>query len=346
MTDISHFSKIPETAREIHLLRYPDGVPTPDDFSIVDVPVLKPLDGEVLVENTWMSVDPYMRGRMSPRKSYVPPFSLNAALEGHAIGRVISSRDPRFTEGDLVTSMTGWRSHALLERDYLHSLPDAPDIPAQAFLGPLGMPGMTAWIGLNKIAQCQPGETVFVSAAAGAVGSVVCQLAKAKGCRVIGSTGDPEKADWLKNTIGIDAVINYRDTSDLSAALADAAPNGVDVYYENVGGAHLEAALDNININGRIAVCGMISVYNNREKATGPRNLFRLTAQRARMEGFIVTDHWATYPEFVREGIELVRSGALTWRETVYEGLEKAPDAFIGLFDGKNTGKMLVKLAE
>jgi hypothetical protein len=346
MTETSHFSKIPATAQEVHLSRFPDGIPSPDDFCIVDVPVLKPLDGEVLVENIWMSVDPYMRGRMSQRKSYVPPFSLNAPLEGHAIGRVIASRDPRFTEGDLVTSMSGWRSHALLERDYLHAVPDAPDIPPQAFLGPLGMPGMTAWVGLNKIANCQPGETVFVSAAAGAVGSVVCQLAKTKGCRVIGSTGTPEKADWLKNTIGIDAVINYRDTDDLSAALGEAAPNGVDVYYENVGGVHLEAALDHITINGRIAVCGMISVYNNKGTAAGPRNLFRLTTQRARMEGFIVSDHWVTYPEFVREGIDLVKSGALTWRETVYEGLEKAPEAFIGLFDGKNTGKMLVKLAE
>jgi hypothetical protein len=345
MTNTSHFPEIPETAQEVHLLRYPSGVPAPDDFSIVDVPVLKPLDGEVLIENIWMSVDPYMRGRMSPRKSYIPPFALNAPMEGHAVGRVIASRDKRFTEGDLVTSMTGWRSHALLEHDYLHPLPDTPDIPEQAFLGPLGMPGMTAWVGLNKIAQYQAGETVFVSAAAGAVGSVACQLAKAKGCRVIGSTGNADKADWLKNTIGIDSVINYRETDDLSAALDDAAPHGIDVYYENVGGPHLEAALDHININGRIAVCGMISVYNDRQKATGPRNLFRLTAQRARMEGFIVSDHWSSYPEFVREGVDLVRSGALTWRETVYEGLNKAPDAFIGLFDGKNTGKMLVKLA-
>ncbi len=345
MTDINPLKEIPETAQEVHLLRYPDGMPQKDDFAIVDVPVLKPLDGEVLIENTWMSVDPYMRGRMTQRKSYVPPFALNAPLEGHAVGRVIASRDSRFVEGDLVTSMTGWRSHALLERDYVHPLPDTPDIPEQAFLGPLGMPGMTAWVGLNKIAECQPGETVFVSAAAGAVGSVVCQLAKAKNCRVIGSTGNPDKARWLKEKLGVDAVINYRDTDDLSASLGEAAPDGIDVYYENVGGAHLEAALDHINVNGRIAVCGMISMYNDRSKTPGPSNLFRLTTQRARMEGFIVSDHWTSYPDFVREGIDLVRAGSLSWEETVFEGLDKAPDAFIGLFNGANTGKMLVKLA-
>lgn len=345
MTDTPSFAKIPDKAQEIHLLRYPDGIPSPDDFSVVDVPVLKPLDGEVLVENIWMSVDPYMRGRMTPRKSYIPPFSLNAPLEGHAVGRVIASRDSRFVEGDLVTSMTGWRSHALLERDYLHPIPDAPDIPEQVFLGPLGMPGLTAWVGLDKIAECQPGETVFVSAAAGAVGSMVCQLAKAKNCRVIGSTGNPQKAKWLRDVIGVDAVINYREADNLSDALGEAAPEGIDVYFENVGGAHLEAALDHINLHARIAVCGMISVYNNRANAHGPANLFRLTAQRARMEGFIVSDHLAAYPEFVREGIDLVRAGALKWEETVFEGLENAPNAFIGLFDGKNTGKMLVKLA-
>jgi NADPH-dependent curcumin reductase CurA len=346
MTDNVHLYPVPKTAREIHLLRYPAGRPAREDFAMVEVPVLKPLDGEVLIENLWMSVDPYMRGRMSPVKSYVPPFMLNAPMEGHAVGRVIASRDPRFVEGSLVTSMTGWRSHALLERDYLHPVPDMPDIAPQAFLGALGMPGMTAWIGLNKIAECRPDDTVFVSAAAGAVGSVVCQLAKAKGCTVIGSTGDSDKARWLRETLKLDGVINYRDTDDLSGALEAHAPQGIDVYYENVGGDHLEAALDHINLYGRIAVCGMISGYNDRANMKGPRNLFKLTTQRVKMQGFIVSDHWTEYPDFVREAADLVRAGKLVWRETVYDGLEKAPEAFIGLFDGKNTGKMLVKLAD
>ena len=333
-------------AKEIHLLHYPDGVPTTEDFAVRDSALPNPLDGEVLIENIWMSVDPYMRGRMTKRKSYIPPFELNAPLEGHAIGRVMQSRDPRFAEGSLVTSMTGWRSHALLERDYLHPIPDMPDIPPEKFLGVLGMPGMTAWVGLNRIANCKAGDTVFVSAAAGAVGSVVCQLAKAKGCRVIGSTGDTEKAKWLRTELNVDAVINYRDTDDLSGSLGEVAPQGIDVYYENVGGAHLEAALDHINTGGRIAVCGMISTYNDKSPQPGPRNLFRLTTQRAKMEGFIVSDHWGSYPDFVREGADLVRSGQLKSRETVIEGLENAPEAFIDLFKGKNTGKMLVKLAE
>lgn len=312
-------------AKEIHLLHYPDGVPTTEDFAVRDSALPNPLDGEVLIENIWMSVDPYMRGRMTKRKSYIPPFELNAPLEGHAIGRVMQSRDPRFAEGSLVTSMTGWRSHALLERDYLHPIPDMPDIPPEKFLGVLGMPGMTAWVGLNRIANCKAGDTVFVSAAAGAVGSVVCQLAKAKGCRVIGSTGDTEKAKWLRTELNVDAVINYRDTDDLSGSLGEVAPQGIDVYYENVGGAHLEAALDHINTGGRIAVCGMISNYNDKSPQPGPRNLFRLTTQRAKMEGFIVSDHWGSYPDFVREGADLVRSGQLKSRETVIEGLEKRP---------------------
>ncbi|RCK31953.1 NADP-dependent oxidoreductase [Thalassospira xiamenensis] len=333
-------------AKEVHLLHYPDGVPTRDDFTVRDSVLPRPAIGEVLIENIWMSVDPYMRGRMTRRKSYIPPFELNAPLEGHAIGRVIESCDPRFAEGSLVTSMTGWRSHALLEADYLHPIPDMPDIAPEKFLSVLGMPGMTAWVGLNRIANCKTDDTVFVSAAAGAVGSAVCQLAKAKGCHVIGSTGDREKAKWLRTELKVDAVINYRDTDDLSGSLGEVAPQGIDVYYENVGGAHLEAALDHINTGGRIAVCGMISHYNDKSPQPGPRNLFRLTTQRAKMEGFIVSDHWGSYPDFVREGADLVRSGQLKSRETVIMGLENAAKAFIDLFKGQNTGKMLVKLAD
>ena len=333
-------------AKEIHLLHYPDGVPTTEDFAVRDSALPNPLDGEVLIENIWMSVDPYMRGRMTKRKSYIPPFELNAPLEGHAIGRVMQSRDPRFAEGSLVTSMTGWRSHALLERDYLHPIPDMPDIPPEKFLGVLGMPGMTAWVGLNRIANCKAGDTVFVSAAAGAVGSVVCQLAKAKGCRVIGSTGDTEKAKWLRTELNVDAVINYRDTDDLSGSLGEVAPQGIDVYYENVGGAHLQAAINYMNPYGRAALCGMIEQYNDKEPRPGPNNLIQIVGKSLKLEGFIVSNHLDIIPDFYAEMAKLIGSGKMKTEQTVEEGIENAPKAFLNLFSGANFGKMLVKISD
>ena len=331
-------------SKEIHLKRYPEGVPSQDDFAIVETNQPTPADGEVLVENIWMSVDPYMRGRMTRKKSYVPPFELNTALDGHAIGRVVQSNADGFAKGDLVSSMKGWRSDFVASANELTALPDTGGIAPEVFLSVLGMTGMTAWVGLNKIAECKPEDVVFVSAAAGAVGSVVCQLAKAKGCFVIGATGDKDKAKWLKSKLGVDAVVNYRDVDDLSAALGEAAPNGIDVYFENVGGTHLEAALDHVNQNARIAVCGMIAHYNTPQP--GPNNLFKIIAQRVRMQGFIVSDNWDSYSDFVAEGMELVRNGKLKHRETVVDGIDNAPQAFIDLFSGKNTGKMLVKLAD
>jgi hypothetical protein len=327
----------------IQLNRYPEGMPIATDFEQVEIslPTLK--DGEVLIQNQWMSVDPYMRGRMTLRKSYVPPFSLHAPLDGGAIGVVIESRHTALPIGMQVSHFQGWRSHAVAKFEDVLPLPQLA-LPEEAFLGVLGMPGMTAWTGLFRIAHLQKGETVFVSAASGAVGSIVCQLAKQLGCTVIASVGSEEKAQYLRD-LGIDHVINYKESQDLTADLTKVSPNGIDVYFENVGGDHLEAALSNMNPFGRIAVCGMISQYNETKASVSPHNLSELVVKKLTMQGFIVTDHWDHYPEFCQHIIPLLQSKVIQWQETVYDGLSEAPNAFIGLFEGKNIGKMLVKLS-
>lgn len=328
--------------QEIHLASRPEGIPTADNFSLVsrEAPAIK--DGEVLIKNLWMSVDPYMRGRMRDLPSYIPPFELGKTLEGGAIGEVIDSRNPQFPIGTKVSTMLGWRSHYISDGSELTPLPATP-LPLQSFLGIMGMPGMTAWSGLFYIASLQPTDTVFVSAASGAVGSAACQIAKLHGCTVIGSVGSDKKAYFLKE-MGIDAIINYKSEANLSDALAAVAPQGIDVYFDNVGGEHLEAALDNMNNFGRITACGMISNYNDAEPQPGPKNLIKLIGKKLKMQGFIVTDHWEHYSEFAQQMGKWIAEGKIKWEETVFEGLDKAPDAFIGLFEGKNTGKMLVKL--
>ncbi|SDI80746.1 hypothetical protein SAMN04488540_103155 [Ferrimonas sediminum] len=322
----------------------PVGLPTADNFQLQSqaLPALQP--GQVLVKNLWMSVDPYMRGRMIDRKSYIAPFQLGEPLEGGAIGEVIESRHPDFTVGSHVSSMLGWRSHFISRGDDLTRLPDTP-LPLQSFLGIMGMPGMTAWVGLNRIAALKAGDTVFVSAASGAVGSAACQIAKLAGCTVIGSTGSAGKVDQLKQ-LGVDEVINYKQVDSLSDAIATAAPQGIDVYFENVGGDHLEAVLNHMNDHGRIAVCGMIAHYNDTEAQPGPANLANLIIKKLKMEGFIVFDHWEHYGEFAAQMGQWLAEGKIQSQETVYHGLEQAADAFIGLFEGKNSGKMLVKLGE
>ncbi|MDF9435360.1 NADP-dependent oxidoreductase [Chromohalobacter israelensis] len=324
---------------------HPKGLPTRDFFSLESrtLPALEV--GEVRVRNRWLSVDPYMRGRMDGVTTYVEPFTLGQPLEGAAIGEVLESRDERFSPGDLVAHMGGWRDVAQLPGSSLQALPDL-EVPPQAFLGVLGMPGMTAWTGLNRIAQLKEGERVLVSAASGAVGSLAVQLAKAKGCHVVGIAGAPEKLEWLES-LGVRAV-SYRDKNarQLGADLHDASPEGFDVYYENVGGICLEAALDNIRVGARIAVCGLIDGYNAETPSPGPSNLSRLLIRRARMEGFIVTDaqNWEHYPTFLKDVGPLVAQGKLDYKETVEDGLERTPDAFLKLFEGGNTGKMLVRL--
>ncbi len=335
-------------SREVRLASRPVGLPTMDNFELAAAPAPEPRDGEVQVRNLWMSVDPYMRGRMIDRKSYVPPFQIGAALQGGAIGEVVASKADGFAAGDMVLSMAGWReaftappSAAMLQKIETHGL------PPQAFLGVAGMPGLTAYAGLLFVGEPKAGETVFVSAAAGAVGSLVCQIAKIKGCRVIGSAGGPNKVAFLEE-IGVDAVIDYKahpGVGALTEALQKAAPEGVDVYFENVGGDHLAAALNVMNDFGRIAVCGMISAYNDAEPAPGPSNLTQIIAKRLRVQGLIVTDFYNRLPEFIQDLSGWIASGRITWRETVHEGVENAPRAFIDLFHGENLGKMLVKLS-
>jgi hypothetical protein len=332
-------------SREIRLKSRPAGMPSAANFELASVDVAAPGAGEVQVKNLFMSVDPYMRGRMTDRPSYVPPFELGKALQGGAVGEVTASNDPNFKPGDLVSSMFGWReafsaqpASAMMQKLDTHGL------PPQAFLGVAGMPGLTAYVGLLKIGLMKEGETVFVSAAAGAVGQIVCQIAKLKGGTVIGSAGGPEKCAYLKE-IGVDHVIDYKATKDLTAALNEAAPKGIDVYFDNVGGDHLEAALNAARPFARFALCGAISMYNDAVPPPGPSNLMLAVGKNLRLEGFIVSFHFDMMPQFVADMAGWIQAGKVTWRETVDVGIENAPGAFIKLFTGENMGKMLVKLS-
>lgn len=329
--------------REIRLKSRPRGLPTAENFELATVDLPAPGDGEVQVKNLWMTVDPYMRGRMNDVKSYSPPFALGKAMDGGAIGEVTISNAPGLKVGDLVQSGFGWREGFNATADKVQKL-DPRGLPVQAFLGAAGMPGLTAYAGLLRVAALKDGDVVFVSGAAGAVGSMVAQIAKAKGHTVIGSAGGADKIAFLKE-IGVDHAIDYKAEKDLTAALAAAAPKGIDVYFDNVGGAHLEAALNSANMFARFAICGMISIYNATEPPPGPRNLAQLIGKNIRMEGFIVSHHFDMMPKYIEELSGWVKAGKVTWKETVFEGIEKAPEAFIGLFSGENLGKMLVKLA-
>jgi hypothetical protein len=320
-------------------------MPTEDNFTYVDVPVAEPKDGEVLVRNIWMSVDPYMRGRMMDRQSYVPPFQIGQPLQGHTIGQVVGAgKGASFKEGDYLSHMLGWREYAVVGPQALPQKIDPSIAPMQSFLGALGMPGWTAYAGLFKVAQFKPGETVFVSAASGAVGAVVCQLAKAHDGYVVGSAGSDEKCDWLLKEAKIDKAINYKKEKDLNAAVMAAFPKGIDVYFENVGGKHLEAAINAMRPFGRIALCGMIEQYNNTEPPPGPTNMIMAVGKSLRLEGFIVSNHIDVLPAFHTEMGKLIKRGAMKWKETVVEGLQNAPKAFLGLFKGENFGKALVKI--
>jgi len=332
-------------SRQIELASRPDGVPTKENFSLKTAELSPIVDGEFLVRNHWMSVDPYMRGRMTQGDSYVPAFEIGEPLEGGCIGEVIESNNESFEVGDQVLGNLGWREYWKSDGLGMHKL-DPELAPIQAYLGALGMTGMTAWVGLKRIAELWPGSTVFVSAASGAVGSIVCQLAKANDCKVIGSAGKDEKIEWLMEKAGIDAVINYKTTDNLAEELGKLAPDGIDVYFDNVGGDHLEAAIDHMNDFGCIVCCGMISTYNATKPALAPRNLFKVIGKRLRLQGFIVRDHMADREEFVRDVSSLIRDGRIVWEDTITEGLENAPNAFIGLFDGDNLGKALVRISE
>jgi hypothetical protein len=329
-------------AREIRLKSRPVGTPAADNFELaeIELPALK--DGEALVRNLWMSVDPYMRGRMYDRPSYVPPFQLGEALQGGAIGEVVQSNDPNLKPGDLVESMLGWRDHFVAFGGALQRLP-AEDVPPQAYLGVLGMPGMTAYSGLKRIGEPKAGDTVFVSGAAGAVGSVVCQIAKNMGCNVVASAGSDEKIDWLKS-VGVDAAVNYKTCGNLLEAVRAAAPKGIDVYFDNVGGEHLEVAMEVARPFARFVECGMISAYNDTAPKPGPSNMAYIVGKRLKLQGFIVFDFVDMRAEFQAEMTQWIKAGKIKWEETIETGVENAPKAFLKLFSGANLGKMLVKL--
>jgi NADPH-dependent curcumin reductase CurA len=330
-------------SKEVRLKSRPTGIPQETDFEVASVAVPQPDEGEVLVRNLWMSVDPYMRGRMTDRKSYIPPFQIGHALEGGAIGQIVESRSPDLAVGEFVISMMGWREIAVGKASAFQKI-DPTLGPLEAYLGVFGMPGLTAYTGLVKIAQLKDGESVFVSAAAGAVGSVACQIAKARGCHVVGSAGSDDNCRWLTEVAGVDRAINYRTCGNLVQAVGDAFPNGIDVYFDNVGGTHLEAALNHMRPFGRIALCGMIEQYNNTVQSPGPSNLAQAVVKSLRLQGFIVSNHFDLLPPFLAEAASLVKAGRLKWQVTVEEGIENAPKALLRLFVGNKAGKMLVRL--
>jgi NADPH-dependent curcumin reductase CurA len=344
---------VPARADEIRLARRPHGVAVPADFATVTVDVPRPGPGQLLVRNLVFSVDPYMRGRMDDAPSYAPAWELDTAMLGGAIGEVVAVGSPAAgsapgggpVAGTIVEHGFGWREYALVEADQVSVLHPGEQ-PLSRYLGGLGMTGFTAWVGLVEIAAMKPGDTVFVSGAAGAVGSLVGQLARARGAgRVIGSAGGPAKVAHLRDDLHYDAGFDYR-AGDLAGQLAAAAPDGIDVYFDNVGGEHLEAALGAARNHARFAMCGSISGYNATDATPGPRNTSLIVGKRLRVEGFIVTDHLASRPEFRREVAGLLASGDLVAPETVSHGLGSAVEAFLGLFTGSNTGKAVVALAD
>ncbi|MBB6170554.1 hypothetical protein HNR23_000614 [Nocardiopsis mwathae] len=334
----------PSTTREWQLAARPAGWPTDDDFRLVEreLPELAP--GEVRVRNTYMSVDPYMRGRMNDVKSYTPPFRLDEAMTGGAVGEVVASRSDDLAVGDTVLHFQGWRTLAQGKAADFHRVPDVPGVPESVFLHALGMTGLTAYVGLLDIAEFREGDTVFVSGAAGAVGTMVGQIARLKGAgRVIGSAGSPAKVELLTERYGYDAAFDYKD-GDVAEQLAQAAPEGIDVYFDNVGGDHLEAALRSFNKGGRAALCGMISMYNATEPEPAPHNLFMAIGKGLTLRGFIVGNHYDRFDAFAAEVGAWLATGELVYDETVVDGIEQARDAFLDMLRGANVGKMLVRV--
>ncbi|WP_236240584.1 NADP-dependent oxidoreductase [Streptomyces sp. CC228A] len=336
-------SGLPATSREWHLVARPQGWPAPEDFALREAPVSAPGEGRILVRNLHFSVDPYMRGRMNDVKSYVDPYALDRPMEGGAVGEVIASEAEGFDVGDHVLHGLGWREYAEVEARHAAKV-DACLAPLSYYLGVLGMPGLTAYAGLLEVASFKEGDAVFVSGAAGAVGSLVGQIARLKGAsRVVGSAGSDEKVRKLVEGYGFDAAFNYK-SGPVKDQLKKAAPDGIDVYFDNVGGEHLEAAISALNVHGRAALCGMIAQYNDTEPAPGPRNLIQAISKRLRLQGVLVGDHYGMQQRFVEEVSGWLRSGEMTYDETVVEGIENGVEAFLGMLRGANTGKMIVSL--
>jgi len=328
--------------REIRLASRPAGVPTLENFQFVDTEVPQPSEGEVLVRLRYISVDPYLRGRMREGKSYVEPFEVGQVIKSGAVGDVVESRSPKFQPGDVVTGQLDWRLHDVAKAETLMKV--VPGVSPTTALGVLGGTGLTAYFGLLEIGQPKEGETVVVSGAAGAVGIVVCQIAKLKGCRVVGIAGSDEKNEYLRRELGVDATINYKTTENMFAALKQACPNGVDVYFDNVGGDVTDAVMPLINDFARIVVCGQISMYNSDKPNIGPRPQPFLLIHKATMQGFIITQYMNRFAEGIAQLAQWFMSGKLKHAESIVEGFENTPRAFIGLFSGENLGNQVVKI--
>ena len=330
--------------REIHLASRPTGVPTAGNFALIEKEVRPPEDGEVVVRNGFISVDPYMRGRLNDVKSYLPPFRLDAVMDGGAVGEVIQSRSPDLSVGDTVLHLKGWREYATGKAAAFQRV-DTSVAPASEYLGALGTTGFTAWVGLVDIGQLKEGDVVFVSGAAGGVGSVAGQIAKLRGAsRVIGSAGSDEKVDYLRSELGFDAAFNYR-SGPVRAQLREAAPDGIDVYFDNVGGDHLEAAISSLKNYGHAVLCGAVSQYNATEPVPGPRNLGLAVSKRLTLRGYIIFDHNDRFDDFLAEVAPWIAGGQIRTRETIADGIENAPEAFLAMLRGDNTGKMLVRIS-
>lgn len=330
--------------RAWYFVERPQGEPDTDCFDLRDAAVPEPAPGELLVRVRYLSVDPYMRGRMREGESYAEPWAVGSVMRGGVVGEVVESESDAYAAGDLVTGQGTWGDYSVLDADEAAPVdPSVADPPA--YLGTLGMPGRTAYFGLLEVGEPKPGDTVVVSGAAGAVGSVVGQIAKLNGCRVVGFAGSDRKTAWLTEDLGFDAAINYETADDYRAALDDAAPEGVDVYFDNVGGPITDAVFTRLNLDARVAVCGQIAHYNDEETPTGPRKLPQLIAPRARVQGLLVGDYATRFGEATEQLAQWVASGDIQHRETVVEGLERAPDAFLGLFEGTNIGKQVVRVS-
>jgi NADPH:quinone reductase len=331
--------------RQILLASRPQGMPTEENFRFVESAIPSPVEGEVLVKTLYLSVDPYMRGRMNDAKSYVPPFALNEVISGGIVGEVAQSQTPDFAEGDIVVGNLGWQEYSIADKNQVRKI-DSTIAPVTTALGVLGMPGLTAYFGLLYIGQPKEGETVVISGAAGAVGMVVGQIAKIKGCRVVGIAGSDEKNRYLVDELGFDEAINYKTTDNMKDALKKACPNGVDVYFDNVGGEISDAVMKLLNFNARIPLCGQISLYNLEKQDVGPRVQTQLLIKSAMMQGFIVSNYSAHFKEGATQLAQWVAEGKIKYTENIVEGFENIPKAFLGLFSGENLGKQLVKVAE
>lgn len=331
--------------KEIRFASRPTGMPTVDNFQIVDTETPRPDDGEVLVRSLYLSVDPYLRGRMREGRSYIEPFQIGEVISNGAVGQVVESRSPKLQSGDIVTGMLGWRLYNAAKADSLMKV--IPGVPLSTTLGVLGMPGLTAYFGLLDIGQPKSGETVVVSGAAGAVGMTVCQIAKIKGCRVVGTAGSDEKNRYLREELGVDATINYKKPEGgMLQALKAACLKGIDVYFDNVGGEVSDAVMPLINHGARIIICGQISFYNSDKPSVGPRVQPYILINSALMRGFIITQYAARFSEGITQLAQWMAEGKLKYAESIVEGFENTPRAFIGLFTGENLGKQIVKVAD